>query len=134
MIILYTDGGCSGNDQKDMTKRSMVMVVAAEDGKLISERKQSGGSNNIAELMALADALEWSVGNGLESVEVRTDSRNNLSWALGGKVGKQVNDRAAVLGLQDHIRRLRALVKLSLVWVPREENKAGHIIEGKYGL
>ena len=134
MTVLYTDGGCSGNDQPDMSKRKMVMVVASEDGTLISERSEAGGSNNIAELMAVRDALKWAVEQRFEAIEIRSDSRNNVSWVLGKKVGKNINDRARVLSLKAEIDVLMAQVRLYLIWVPREENKAGHIIEGKYGV
>ena len=134
MTILYTDGGCSGNDQLDMSKRTMVVVVAAEDGSLISERSEPGGSNNIAELMAVRDALKWAYNHGVSTVEIRTDSKNNESWVLGKKIGKHINDRAAVLRLRAEIDSFRAHISMLLVWVPRDDNRAGHIIEGKYGF
>lgn len=134
MTILYTDGGCSGNDQLDMTKRRMVSVVAAEDGLLLSEQSEPGGSNNIAELMAVRDALKWAYSHGIAAVEIRTDSRNNLSWVLGKKIGKHINDRAAVLRLRAEIDAFRAHINLLLTWVSRDDNRAGHIIEGKYGF
>ena len=29
-MILYTDGGCSGNDQRDLSKRKMIAAVSDE--------------------------------------------------------------------------------------------------------
>lgn len=134
MTILYTDGGCSDNNQLDQSKRRMVAVVTAEDGSVLTEAKQTGGSNNIAELMAVREALAWCQMHKVTAVEVRTDSRNNLSWVNGSKLGKKLNDRATVLTLLADIAQLRRQVVLTLVWIPREQNKAGHYIEGVYGL
>lgn len=133
-MVLYVDGGCSGNEQRDMSKRRMIRVVTDEAGALISDYHVEGGSNNIAELAALHDALAWCAANGVKDVEVRTDSRNNLAWVDGTKVGKKINDREAVLSLRYQIQLLRQSIRLRLTWVPREDNKAGHYIEGKYQL
>lgn len=133
-LILYVDGGCSGNGQKDLTKRKMVSVVTRKNGKLLSELNMTGGSNNIAELIAVQDALRWCVWRDVKEVEIRTDSRNNLAWVNGTKVGKKINDREHVLNLKEAINTLREDVKLTLVWVPRDENRAGHYIENNYGV
>ena len=46
--ILYSDGGCSGNEQLDPSKRKMVAVVSDEHGKVLIDKHVEGGSNNIA--------------------------------------------------------------------------------------
>lgn len=130
---LYVDGGCEGNDQPDVSKRRMVMVVTDAEGRVLSEQTADGGSNNIAELYAVRNALQWCVDSGVTQVEVLTDSRNNLSWVNGSKVGKAINDRARVLMLRDDIGQLRTRVALTLLWISRETNKAGHYIEHVYG-
>ena len=132
--ILYTDGGCSGNDQPDLSKRKMVAVVSDEHGKILIDKHQDGGSNNIAELLAAKEALLWCSVNKIAAVEIRTDSMNNLAWVLGKKVGKKINDRNAVLVLKTSIDACRQQVNLSLRWIPRGENLAGHYIETKYQL
>ncbi len=53
---IYTDGGCTGN-QKVSNKRRMRIVVADETGIPLVEKTLQGGSNNIAELWAVAEAL-----------------------------------------------------------------------------
>lgn len=134
MMVLYVDGGCSGNGQTDMARRRMVMVVTDAVGTVLSEQTDGGGSNNIAELRAVRDALAWCRSHDVFDVEIRTDSRNNLAWVLGSKVGQQINDRAAVLDLKARIARLRAPMDINLTWIPREQNKAGHYIERRYGV
>lgn len=129
---LYVDGGCEGNEQRDITKRRMVMVVTDSVGVVLSEETANGGSNNIAELCAVRNALQWCVDHDVTIAEVLTDSRNNLSWVNGHKVGKAINDRGTVLRLKDEIGELRTRVALTLLWIPREGNKAGHYIERVY--
>ena len=77
--ILYTDGGCMGNEQRDCSKRNMVAVVSDERGHILVDKYQEGGSNNIAELLAVKEALLWCVAHKIDDVEIRTDSRNNLA-------------------------------------------------------
>jgi ribonuclease HI len=132
--ILYTDGGCSGNDQLDLSKRKMIAAVSDEQGTILIDKHEEGGSNNIAELLAVKEALLWCVANKIGDVEIRTDSRNNLAWVLGKKVGKKINDRDAVLALKTSIDASRSQLALSLKWIPREQNLAGHYIEQKYQL
>ena len=134
MKILHTDGGCSFNGQKDISKRKMVSVVSDEQGKVLIDKHVEGGSNNIAELLAVKEALLWCVVNGVDEVEIRTDSKNNLAWVNGKEVGKNINDRATVMYLKTAINAVRQDVKLNLIWIPREKNLAGFYIEEKYKL
>jgi ribonuclease HI len=134
MVVLYVDGGCSGNGQTDMSKRRMVSLVTDDTGDVLRDESREGGSNNIAELIAVHLALNWCESNGIREVTVLTDSMNNLAWVNGRKVGKHLNDRERVLRIRDGIAHLRERINLTLEWVPREQNKAGHVIERRYGL
>jgi len=132
--ILYTDGGCSGNDQPDASKREMIAVVSDSNGNVLVETQvHNGGSNNIAELLAVKEALLWATEHGYGAIEIRTDSRNNLAW-VAGRIGNRLNDRGAVLDLYETINRLRERVQVDLVWIPRDVNLAGQYIEATYGL
>lgn len=134
MIVLYTDGGCSNNNSRDMSKRMMVAVVCDESGAVLIEKIQTGGSNNIAELLAVKEALLWAVVHKVGEVHILTDSKNNLAWVFGKKVGKKVNDRDAVFALKAAITAALQDVNLKMDWIPRERNLAGNYIESKYGL
>jgi len=133
-IVLYVDGGCSGNSQRDISKRRMVSVVTRKNGKVIIEEENFGGSNNIAELIAVKEALRWCAWKGIKEVEIRTDSKNNIAWVYGKKVGKKINDRGWVLRLKEEINEFLEEINMSLIWGPRETNLAGHYIEDKQGL
>jgi len=134
MKILFTDGGCSGNEQRDPKRRQMVAVVTDENGSILVEKTQEGGSNNVAELLAVKEALAWAVAHKHDEIEIRTDSTNNLAWVLGTRVGEKINDRDAVLALKSSIDSLKSVVKCKLVLIPRSQNKAGHYIENKCRL
>ena len=133
-MVVFTDGGCSGNGSRDVAARRMISVVTDQDGRVLSEHFAEGGSNNIAELLAVRDAVVYCVRAGLAIVEVRTDSRNNFAWVFGARVGRGVNDRARVLALQGEIRTLRESVRMTLCWVPRDDNAAGRYLEQNHRL
>jgi ribonuclease HI len=124
---LYTDGGCT-NNQNDPTKRQMRIVVADETGMVLAEHTMKGGSNNIAELWAVAEALVFANGCGIGDLDLYTDSQNTLAW-LDGNVGKKLNDRVAVMNLLHTINTLRERVRMTVTWIRRENNLAGIYIE-----
>ena len=134
-VILYIDGGCSGNGQHDLTKRRMVSVVTDEAGIVLSETLTAGGSNNIAELLAVRDASRWCGMQGIHQAHVMTDSQNNQSWTFGTKVGMGINDRPTVMAIKAELTAaFVAGFDLTLTWVPREQNLAGHYIERVHAL
>src|SRR5215831_4089737 len=108
MTILYTDGGCSGNQQRIIKDRNMVAVVSDAAGKILIDRQERGGSNNIAELLAVKEALEWCVANSLADVEITTDSKNNLSWVQELNIRKKIYDRNTIFALKASIDALSA--------------------------
>jgi len=63
-----------------------------------------------------------------------TGGRNFGEPQLGQNVGKKLNDRDAVLILNAAIDACRSKVNLTLTWIPREQNLAGHYIQHKYQL
>lgn len=132
---LYVDGGCSCNWSSNPKMRQMVAVVTDIKGKVLVEQMPPlGGSNNIAELLAVTVALEYCVSKKIRAVRILTDRRNNLSWAKCGALGSKLNDREAVLALQARILATRAHVTATLDWVPRDRNLAGHYIERTHAL
>ena len=136
-MILYIDGGCSGNGQKDLSKRKMISVVTDNRGELIDERESVGGSNNIAELEAYLLAISVCAFLKGEHL-IYTDSKNNLSWSEG-HISRKINDYDRTLAIYKSINRFHEIAsKNQSYWklklIPREINKAGHYIENKYSL
>ncbi len=124
---LFTDGRCN-NHEPDPAKRTIRAVVTDETGKKLVDKLLKGGSNNIAELWAVAEALKFAKECGITELDLHTDSRNNLAW-IDGRIGKNLNDRNAVLKLMLAINTFRQNVKLNLTWIPRKNNVAGVYIE-----
>lgn len=86
-----------------------------------------GGSNNIAELLAVLWALKVAARAGHEQVEIVTDSVNNLAWARGHRPGMKINDRPQVLAIQAEIAALE--MDFTMTLVPRDRNLAGLVLE-----
>ena len=76
----------------------MLIVVTDEIGTLRVRKTTKGGSSNIAELWAVAEAMLHAKKEHVSEIEVFTDSQNNLAW-LKGNIGKKLNDRNAVMNL-----------------------------------
>jgi len=112
----------------------MVSVVTNDQGVVLMETHTTGGSSNIAELIAVREALTWCARQQIPDVRVFTDSRNNFAWTYGKKLGKKLNDRDRVVALRREIDELRQRVNLALVWIGRDQNLAGHYIERTYHL
>lgn len=123
---LFTDGSC--DNFRNIKDRTMLIVVTDENGTVLVENTKLGGSSNVAELWAVAEAMLWAKESRVAELEVFTDSRNNLAW-LKGNVGKKLNDRNAVMDLLTAIENLKQYVNMSVSWVSREENVAGIFIE-----
>jgi ribonuclease HI len=113
---IYTDGsGWNG--------RKCEYAVVFEDGRVIREMFQTECTNNEMEYAGLIRALkECKTGD-----TIYTDSQLLVGHVTKGwKVNK-----AHLRPLVDEAKKLVAEKKAKLVWVPRERNRAGILIEGK---
>ncbi len=125
---VYTDAGCTNNNDPDQSRRMMTVVVTDENSNVLVEKHLKGGSNNIGELWAVAEAILYAKAKGIKEIEIYTDSQNNLRW-LEGRVGEGVNNRKAVMNLLLAINKTRPHVAMSATWIPREQNLAGQYLE-----
>lgn len=136
-MILYIDGGCSGNGQKDLSKRTMISVVTDGNGFVLDKREAQGGSNNIAEIEAVLLAVSRCAFLKGEHL-IYTDSKNNLYWAKG-HISRKVNDYDRTRSIYNSIKNFEKVAKDNsstwrLKFIPREYNLAGHYIENKFKL
>lgn len=137
---LYVDGGCSFNNQPDISKREMVSVVADDNGSILDEITNHGGSNSIAELIAIEHALDWCVKNNIKKVHISSDSRTAISQfhkdesKRSAKSIRKMNDYEWYQAVKGRIDELKQLVEVELEWQGRDFNLAGHYIEEKYSL
>ncbi len=116
----------------DHSKRVMRIVVTDENGTVLVDKTKTGGSNNVAELWAVTEALLYvkncEIPADQKIADVFTDSTNTLAW-IDGRVGNNINDRKAVSHLLTAVYRLRERVKLKLTWLPKKHNVAGVFME-----
>jgi ribonuclease HI len=127
--ILYTDGGCAGNSQRNQSQRIMRVAVLHEYGAVLVDRTARGGSNNLAELLAIEAALAWCARAPIAAVQVRTDSQNAINWIRHGRVGTTVNDPAATRRILARIAEWRQMIRATFTWLPRARNLAGQYLE-----
>lgn len=133
--ILFVDGGCTNNNQLDYNKRDMVSVVTDEKSNIISEKlEKQGGSNNIAEILAVRNALNYCFEKKIKEVIIYTDSRVNIAWVYNKRLGKKLNNRERVIQIRSEIKEFLKFIDLILILIPRDENLAGIYIENKYNL
>ena len=129
---LFTDGGCTNQMDPDHSKRVMRIVVTDENGTVLVNKIKTGGSNNVAELWAVTEALLYVKNCELPAnqkiADVFTDSTNTLAW-IDGRVGDNINDKKAVSHLLTAVYRLREKVNLTVTWIPRKKNVAGIFME-----
>lgn len=111
----------------------MISVVTDEDGKVLFKRLQGEGSSNIAEFIALKEAISYCVKKGIKQTTIITDSRNNTFWFKRLKRGNQ-NNYELVAEIRKEIMKLRKSVEVDLIWESRETNLAGQYIEDNYAL
>ena len=132
MIKLYVDGGCFGNSQKDLSKRKMIWVVIDKDKKVFIEEESDGGSNNIAEFLAIKTAIKYCVEHEIKNVTIYSDSNCAISWYNNKIKGKNLNDKDRVLEIKKEIKSLvNYFDTIKIKLIPREKNLAGIYIENK---
>lgn len=118
----------------------MIWVITNQFGDVLVENKNNGGSNNIAEILGIRDAVKYAIKNHYEVICINSDSMNSLRWldsalySSSPKVGKKINDPVWTISLLKEIKELSKNISLFIRWIPREENLAGHYIEEKYTL
>lgn len=119
MPRIYFDGGARPNPGQ------MEAAVVVENGPRY--RKDLGyGTNNVAEWVALLWALEVAAELGFDEFEVAGDSQLVINQAGGVYKVRQPD----LVPLKAEFDRLAAQFPLvRLIWVPREVNPAGWVLE-----
>lgn len=116
---LWIDGsGWNGNKSRAMICLENKIVCRIET----TEEK----TNNEMEYKALIEALNYCLVNSISNPVIYTDSQ-----LIVGQVTKGWKIKAEHLyPLVAFAKQLVEKVKASIVWIPRNENKAGHLLEG----
>lgn len=75
MYDVYTDGGCRGNGKENAIGGWAFIVYSSEGTRLGSKSgAHYGVTNNIMELRAILEALEWAISKPNRPVTISTDS------------------------------------------------------------
>ena len=130
MIVIYTDGGCSGNPGP-----GGWAFVVSENGEIRGDR--SGGdqstTNNKMELTAVINALEYAKANGERDVVILTDSqyvKNGITvWIHSGKKnGWRTSSKAPVKNVEYWVTldKLNDELNVDWQWVKGHAGIAGN--------
>lgn len=135
-MLVYIDGSCE--NIFPVENRTMWVVVVDENGNLLTEDYEYGGSNNIAELLAVKKALSYAADNNIKELQIITDSTIAISWCKTPidkfisrvtKKKKAYNDGDRVINIRQDIDKLKTKVPFTIEWQPRDKNIAGIYIE-----
>ncbi len=130
MIVIYTDGGCSGNPGP-----GGWAFVVSENGEIREYR--SGGdqstTNNKMELTAVINALEYAKANGERDVVILTDSqyvKNGITvWIYSWKKnGWRTSSKAPVKNVEYWVTldKLNDELNVDWQWVKGHAGIAGN--------
>jgi ribonuclease HI len=132
---LYSDAGVRGNGQGYLQQG--VVVVTDISGKVIFEEFINGKTINQLELWGVYQAILHG------GKQIFTDSQIVRNWFYKNKMPslKPTSDPdwdlEAIGWYQDVLPKARKEKNkrgVSIVWIKRDKNKAGHYIENKYGM
>jgi len=113
----YTDGWMMGS--KNPSRYGGGYTITDDNGTLIKEReiKQSGFTNNEAEILGIFEVLKYAVTGDI----ISTDSMCSLSWVNAGKS----KSRPDLNPMLFECKRLKFEKRINLLWEAREFNLAG---------
>lgn len=131
MRAFYTDGASKHNGKAGQQKA--YICVTNEDGEAIVDKFIGNHTNIEAEGYALIACFEYIYTNSIKTAEVRTDSKFwadaiTRSWKL---------KKPHLFPIRDRLYKGYNFLntngwKLNIVWIPREESKAGWHLENQY--
>ena len=134
--IIFTDGACKFNNKKNISSRRMFVCIV--DPQIpnhfqIRGAVKKGGSNNIAELLAVWIGIEYAFKKNYKNLLIKIDSQTIYYWIRRGAIkNMKINDPELTQKLLDRIQRIKGwFQKFEVEVVPRLENKAGIILDEK---
>jgi len=115
---IYVDGsGWNGKESKAIVVNEKKII-----SKIVTSEKRT---NNEMEYKALIEALKYVMDNKVKDAIICTDSQ-----LVVGHTTKNWRVKAENLyPLVQHAIKLIEVTNAKIKWIPREENKAGHLLE-----
>lgn len=137
----YVDGSCKGNPGH---MRIAILTPTGDladwthphyppreglfgDNKLVLDAGE--GTNNQAEYLALYGALHYAQIDRATDIVIKSDSKLvveqvNGNWKVKNQQLKTMLDETLEL-----LKKMEGEKKITITWVPREQNLAGHLLE-----
>jgi ribonuclease HI len=134
LIEVYFDGLCQPINPGGIACYAFLIrrngKIVYSDSGLAREPFSDDSTNNVAEYVALARALEWLIQNNLlsERIEIRSDSQlvvNQLMGSYKVRAKRIIPLYKKVLQLKSEFRDVH------IQWVPREMNREADVLTNK---
>ena len=131
MIEVYVDGLCQPINPGGIACYAFVVksggTTIYSDYGVAGEPFSTESTNNVAEYMALARALEWLVANSLisDKVEIKSDSQLIVNHLRGNYKVKAKR----IIPLYQKVMLLKSKFHdVQIKWVPREKNREADML------
>ncbi len=122
-LIAYVDGGSLGNPGSSGVG---VVIEGSESGKITIGKWIGRQDNNVAEYVALLEALQCALSLKAQSLHVYSDSQVVVRQMTG-----QYNCRSARLySLNWVCRKLSRSIHFTISYIPRENNAEANSLAG----
>jgi len=134
MIEVYFDGLCQPINPGGIACYAFIVttkekIIHSESG-LAEDPFSNNSTNNVAEYVALARALEWLVQHNLQSekIRIRSDSQLVVNQLMGSYKVKANR----IIPLYNKVIKLKnEFQDIQIQWVPREKNKEADLLTNK---
>lgn len=132
-VLAYFDGACRGNQFARKGPMWVAYVLGDEEHAHeipdLSTDRGPQRSNNIAEYRALILLLGLLQARTARLPRERFVVCGDSQLVVYQMLGRYRVKDAKLLPLHEEARRLAKRLPVSLRWVPREQNRAGHLLE-----
>ena len=134
MIEVYFDGLCQPINPGGIACYAFIVtikekIIHSESG-LAEDPFSNNSTNNVAEYVALARALDWLIQNNLhsEKIRIRSDSQLVVNQLMGNY---KVNAMRIIPHFNKIIKLKAEFQDIQIQWVPREKNKEADMLTNK---
>jgi ribonuclease HI len=114
-LVAYVDGGCLGNPGPSGIG---VIIDGCESGRIHISKWIGHQDNNVAEYMALLEALQYAVSKKAKALHVYSDSQVVVRQMRGEYLCRS----SRLYSLHWTCRKLARALTFSITHVPRENN------------
>lgn len=121
--VIYVDAGVENNGGYGGRQRARICIHDGKQTAALLDEEIGDHTNNEAEILVILRALDVVVPPGV----ILSDSQLAVNMVTGKWKGKAPNLRAIV-------KNVKIPERVSIAWIPRDQNEAGFYLENLYGL